>query len=177
MTGGGPGLMEAANRGAKEAGGRSVSCNIILGAGEAPNSYLDRSVTVRYFFVRKVLLFKYSYGFIALPGGFGTMDELFEALTLVQTQKVDSFPIVLMGTDYWKRLLHLVQNMVDEGAIAAGDIETWLVTDDVDEAMDHIRTHAVDGFGLRRRRRPKPSRILGEPRTPGTSALDPNDDD
>ncbi len=176
MTGGGPGLMEAANRGAKEAGGRSVSCNIILGAEEAPNPYLDRSVTVRYFFVRKVLLFKYSYGFVALPGGFGTMDELFEALTLVQTKKIGNFPIVLMGTDYWKRLLHLVQNMVDEGAIASGDIETWLVTDDVEEAMAHIRTHAVDGFGLRRRRRPKPSRILGEPRTLGGSALDGNGD-
>ncbi len=98
MTGGGPGLMEAANRGAKEAGGLSVSCNITLGAEEEPNSYLDHSVTVRYFFVRKVLLFKYSYGFVALPGGFGTMDELFEALTLVQTGKIKSFPIVLMGT-------------------------------------------------------------------------------
>ena len=177
MTGGGPGLMEAANRGAKEAGGRSVSCNIVLGEEESANPYLDRSVTVRYFFVRKVLLFKYSYGFIALPGGFGTMDELFEALTLVQTQKIGNFPIVLMGTDYWKRLLHLLQNMVDEGAIGSGDIKTWLVTDDIGEAMEHIRTHAVDGFGLRRRRRPKPSRILGEPRTPGRSLLDDNGDD
>jgi uncharacterized protein (TIGR00730 family) len=99
MTGGGPGLMEAANRGAKEAGGRSVACNIRLPQEEDPNPYLDHSVTAHYFFVRKVLLFKYSYAFVALPGGFGTMDELFEALTLVQTGKIQSFPIVLMGTD------------------------------------------------------------------------------
>ena len=171
MTGGGPGLMEAANRGAKDAGGRSVSCNISLGAEEAPNPYLDASVTVRYFFVRKVMLFKYSYGFVALPGGFGTMDELFEALTLVQTGKIKSFPIVLMGTDYWKRLFHLVQNMVDEGAISPGEIDTWLATDDVDEAMAHIRKHAIEGFGLRSRRWPRPSRLLGEPRLPGRPTM------
>ena len=166
MTGGGPGLMEAANRGAKEAGGRSVGCNIVLGTEEAPNQYLDRWVTARYFFVRKVLLFKYSYAFVALPGGFGTMDELFEALTLVQTGKIDNFPIVLMGTDYWKRLLHLVRNMVDEGAIAPGEIDTWLTTDDIDEAMAHIRRYAVDGFGLTVRRPPRPSRLPGEKQLP-----------
>lgn len=171
MTGGGPGLMEAANRGAKEAGGRSVSCNIKLGAEEHPNPYLDHSVTVHYFFVRKVLLFKYSYAFVALPGGFGTMDELFEALTLVQTKKIESFPIVLMGTDYWKRLFHLVQNMVGEGAISPGEIDSWLATDDIDEAMAHIRTHAIEGFGLRSRRELRPSRILGEPRLPTGSAV------
>jgi len=148
MTGGGPGLMEAANRGAKEVGGRSVGCNIALGPEETPNQYLDRCVTARYFFVRKVLLFKYSYAFVALPGGFGTMDELFEALTLVQTRKIENFPIVLIGTAYWKRLLHLIRNMVDEGAIAPVEIDTWLITDDVDEAADHIRRYAVDAFGL-----------------------------
>lgn len=166
MTGGGPGLMEAANRGAKEAGGLSVACNIRLPAEEFANKYLDRSVTVHHFFVRKVMLFKYSYGFVALPGGFGTMDELFEALTLVQTKKIENFPIVLMGTDYWKRLLHLVQNMVDEGAIDPDEINTWLATDSVDEAMEHIRKHAIEGFGLRRRPRLRPSRLLGEPRLP-----------
>ena len=169
MTGGGPGLMEAANRGAKEVGGRSVGCNIILGAEEAPNRYLDRWVTARHFFVRKVLLFKYSYAFVALPGGFGTMDELFEALTLVQTGKIRSFPIVLMGTDYWKRLLHLVHNMVDEGAIEPNEIESWLTTDDVDEAMAHIRRYAIEGFGLRQRRPPRPSRLLREPRLPAAT--------
>ncbi len=162
MTGGGPGLMEAANRGARDAGGSSVGCNILLGTEEAPNPYLDRWVTVKYFFVRKVLLFKYSYAFVALPGGFGTMDELFEALTLVQTKKIHSFPIVLMGTDYWKRLLHLVRNMVDERAIEPGEIETWLTTDDVDEAMAHIRRYAIDEFSLQARRPPRPRRILGE---------------
>ncbi len=164
MTGGGPGLMEGANRGAREAGGRSVACNIRLSAEEYQNAYLDQSVTVHYFFVRKVLLFKYSYGFVALPGGFGTMDELFEALTLVQTQKIASFPIVLMGRDYWKRLFHLVQNMVNEGAIRPGELDLWLVTDDINEAMSHIRKHGVEDFGLTSRRPPRPSRILGEPR-------------
>lgn len=166
MTGGGPGLMEGANRGAREAGGRSVACNVKLSTEQCPNAYLDRSVTVHYFFVRKVLLFKYSYGFVALPGGFGTMDELFEALTLVQTQKIESFPIVLMGRDYWKRLFHLVQNMVDEGAISPRELDSWLATDDINEAMSHIRKYAVEGFGLTSRRPPRPSRILGEPRTP-----------
>ena len=99
MTGGGPGLMEAANRGAREAGGRSVGCNIELPFEQAPNEYLDRSVTCHYFFVRKVLLFKYSYAFIALPGGLGTLDELTEALTLVQTGKIANFPIVLIGCE------------------------------------------------------------------------------
>jgi hypothetical protein len=163
--------MEAANRGAKDAGGRSVSCNIKLATGEKPNQYVDRSVTVRYFFVRKVMLFKYSYGFVALPGGFGTMDELFEALTLVQTKTIDNFPIVLMGTEYWKRLFHLVQNMVTEGAISPGEIEAWLATDDVDEAMAHIRKYAIEGFGLQRRRRPTPSRLLREPRLPSRSTM------
>lgn len=97
MTGGGPGLMEAANRGAREFGGRSVGCNIRLASEQAPNAYLDRWVLCRHFFVRKVLLFKYSYAFIALPGGLGTMDELFEALTLVQTGKIENFPVVLIG--------------------------------------------------------------------------------
>ena len=104
MTGGGPGIMEAANRGAKEAGGRSVGCNIKLPVEQAPNEYLDRSVTLYYFFVRKTLLIKYSYAFVVMPGGAGTLDELFEALTLIQTGKIRNFPIVVMGTDYWREL-------------------------------------------------------------------------
>jgi uncharacterized protein (TIGR00730 family) len=167
MTGGGPGLMEAANRGAKDVGGRSVACNIRLATEEAPNPYLDRSVQSRYFFVRKVLLFKYSYAFVALPGGFGTMDELFEALTLVQTGKIDNFPIVLMGTSYWRRLLHLIHRMEREGTISPKDLRLWLATDDLDEALAHIRAHTVDRFGLLERRVPRPSRILGEPPVPG----------
>jgi hypothetical protein len=164
MTGGGPGLMEAANRGAKEAGGCSVACNVALPKEEDPNPYLDHSVRVHYFFVRKVLLFKYSYAFVALPGGFGTMDELFEALTLVQTTKIENFPIVLMGTSYWRRLLHLIHCMEREGTISANDRRHWLVTDDLDDALAHIRAHTVDRFGLLERRVPRPSRILGEPR-------------
>ena len=117
MTGGGPGLMEAANRGAREAGGRSVGCNIMLESEERPNDYLDRRVLVRYFFVRKVLLFKYSYGFVVLPGGFGTMDELFGVITLIQNRKVGSRPIVLMGTAYWGRFLQLVREMSNEGVV------------------------------------------------------------
>jgi uncharacterized protein (TIGR00730 family) len=164
MTGGGPGLMEAANRGAKEAGGCSVACNIELPTEEDPNPYLDHSVQVHHFFVRKVLLFKYSYAFVALPGGFGTMDELFEALTLVQTGKIQNFPIVLMGTSYWRRLLHLIHRMEHEGTISADDLRLWLTTDDLDDALAHIRAHTVDRFGLLKRRRPRPSLILGEPR-------------
>ncbi len=114
MTGGGPGLMEAANRGAREAGGRSVGCNIRLPAEQAPNPYLDRWVTCRRFFVRKVLLFKYSYAFVALPGGIGTLDELFEALTLIQTGKIEHFPVVLIGTQYWKPLVDFLHRMVIE---------------------------------------------------------------
>jgi uncharacterized protein (TIGR00730 family) len=161
MTGGGPGLMEAANRGAREAGGRSVACNIELPHEQAPNRYLDRSVTCRYFFVRKVLLFKYSYAFVALPGGLGTLDELTEALTLIQTAKIENFPVVLIGTAYWRGFQQMLGRMAAEGTIATADLELMLVTDDVAEAMAHIRRHAVERFGLRRVViRPTP--LLGE---------------
>ena len=121
MTGGGPGLMEAANRGAREAGGASVGCNIELPQEQQPNPYLDRWIGCRYFFVRKVLLFKYSYAFIGLPGGLGTLDELTEALTLVQTGKIEQFPIVLMGTDYWQPFTQVLQQMVRAGTISEAD--------------------------------------------------------
>jgi len=162
MTGGGPGIMEAANRGAKDEGGCSVGCNIRLPHEQAPNPYLDRSVTCEHFFVRKVLLFKYSYAFIAMPGGIGTMDELFEALTLIQTGKIDSFPIVLIGTEYWRSLGDLLRRMVTEAAVSPKDLTLMLVTDDLDEAMRHLQTHAIQRFGLTTRRAPKPSRWLGE---------------
>ena len=109
LTGGGPGLMEAANRGARDVGGRSVGCNIELPDEQAPNPYLDRWITCHYFFVRKVLLFKYSYAFIALPGGLGTLDELCEALTLIQTGKIRNFPVVLIGTEYWEPFIALLR--------------------------------------------------------------------
>jgi hypothetical protein len=166
MTGGGPGLMEAANRGAREAGGRSAGCNIRLPEEQQPNAYLDRWFTVHYFFVRKVLLVKYSYAFVALPGGLGTLDELSEALTLIQTGKISNFPVVLIGTAYWRPLTHLLWKMAAEGAIAREDLRLLLVTDDVDEAAAYIRTHAIERFGLQPRRAPRPFGLLGERRQP-----------
>jgi uncharacterized protein (TIGR00730 family) len=164
MTGGGPGVMEGANRGAREAGGRSVACNIELPFEQDPNPYLDRWVTCRYFFVRKVLLVKYSYAFIVLPGGFGTLDELSEALTLIQTRKILQFPIVLMGRDYWEPFLAMLKTMVEQHTISAADLDLMLVTDSVPDAMAHLEKYAIEPFGLRRRTEPKPSRVLGESR-------------
>src|ERR687897_1163891 len=129
MTGGGPGVMEGANRGAREAGGRSVGCNIELPFEQEPNAYLDRWVTMHYFWVRKVLLVKYSYAFVVLPGGFGTLDELTEALTLIQTRKILQFPVVLMGTAYWKPFIELLREMVTLGTVSAADLDLFLVTD------------------------------------------------
>jgi uncharacterized protein (TIGR00730 family) len=149
MTGGGPGVMEAANRGAQEAGGRSVGCNVKLPHEQFPNKYLDRYVTCHYFFVRKVLLFKYSYGFVVLPGGLGTLDELTEALTLIQTRKILQFPVVLMGTTYWQPFIELLREMVTLGTVGATDIDLFLVTDDIPEAMAHIEHHAIRRFGLK----------------------------
>jgi uncharacterized protein (TIGR00730 family) len=162
MTGGGPGLMEAANRGAQDVGARSVGCNIVLPSEQAVNRYVDRAVTCHYFFVRKVLLFKYSYGFIALPGGIGTTDELFEALTLIQTKKILNYPVVLIGTQYWTGLTRQLQDMLSAATIDAADLKLMLVTDDVTQALAHIERHAIDRFGLTRRRI-KSSRLLGEP--------------
>ena len=153
MTGGGPGLMEAANRGARDVGAGSVGCNIELPFEQDPNPYLDRYVTCHYFFVRKVLLFKYSYAFVALPGGLGTLDELCEALTLIQTGKIQNYPVVLIGVAYWQPFMDLLREMVDEGAVSASDLDLLKVTDDLDEAVRHIEVHTVGSFGLRRIRR------------------------
>jgi uncharacterized protein (TIGR00730 family) len=161
MTGGGPGLMEAANRGAKEAGGRSVGCNIELPHEQLPNPFLDRWVSSRYFFVRKVLLFKYSYAFIGLPGGLGTLDELFEALVLMQTGKIESFPVVLIGTDYWRPLQDLLHHLASQQTIDVRDLDLLMVTDSVSDAMNHIRRYTVERFGLKSKRF-RPSRLLGE---------------
>jgi uncharacterized protein (TIGR00730 family) len=175
MTGGGPGLMEAANRGARDVGGRSVGCNIELPLEQAPNPYLDRTATCRYFFVRKVLLFKYSYAFVALPGGLGTLDELTEALTLIQTGKIRNFPVVLIGVEYWDGLRQMLHRMADAGSIGAADLRLLLITDDIDEAAAHIRLNAIDAYGLRRRE-PRPSTILGEsPALPAPSPIAPGD--
>jgi uncharacterized protein (TIGR00730 family) len=154
--------MEAANRGAKEAGGRSIGCNIRLPHEQLANPYLDLLVEFRYFFVRKVMLVKYSYAFVALPGGLGTMDEIFEAATLIQTGKIRDFPIVLMGRDYWKPLLtFLEKTMIPAGTIEPRDLDRLLVTDSVAEAAQTIHTAATTQFGLQWERK-KPKWILGE---------------
>ena len=140
MTGGGPGILEAANRGAREVGGHSVGCNIILPHEQAPNRYLNKVVTFYYFFVRKVMLVKYSYAYIILPGGFGTLDEMSEALTLIQTGKLYDFPIILMGTEYWKGFLDWTRNtLVKNGAVSQDSLDFLHVTDDPDEAIKLVR--------------------------------------
>jgi uncharacterized protein (TIGR00730 family) len=154
MTGGGPGLMEAANRGAKEMAGTSIGCNIILPQEQQPNRYLDKWVDFRYFFVRKVMLVKYSYGFVATPGGFGTLDELFEVATLIQTGKIKGFPVVLLGADYWKPLLDFLRvPVLASDAINASDLDTLLVTDSPAEAVEFIKSRVLSRFGLKYVRR------------------------
>src|SRR6266571_5155889 len=149
MTGGGPGIMEAANRGAKEVGGRSVGCNIELPFEQPANAYLDRCVRLHYFFVRKALLVKYSYAFVVMPGGAGTLDELFEALTLIQTAKIKNFPIVIMGTEYWEGLIGFIEKMAQRGMIAPADLKLIYATNSVDEAIEHIRSKTIEPFGLK----------------------------
>lgn len=145
ITGGGPGIMEAANCGAAEAGGLSVGLGIELPFEQGMNQYVDLGVNFRYFFARKTMFVKYSEGFVVLPGGFGTFDELFEALTLVQTHKVTSFPIVLVGSAYWQGLMDWVRGPVlDRGMISAVDLELLKVVDDATEAVDIVRTRGAE---------------------------------
>ena len=151
MTGGGPGIMEAANRGAKDACGRSIACNIELPFEQDPNPYLDRVVTMKYFFVRKTLLIKYSYAFVVMPGGAGTLDELFEALTLIQTEKIEHFPVIVMGTAYWAEMLQFIQKMAKVGTISPKDLDLIFATDSVEEAIAHIREKAIKSFGLKKK--------------------------
>ena len=162
MTGGGPGIMEAANRGAREAGGRSIGCNIELPHEQEPNPYLDLFLEFRYFFVRKVMLVKYSTAFVVLPGGFGTMDEIFETATLIQTGKIDDFPLVLMDTDYWAPVLQFLEHtMISEGTIAASDFELLHPTDSVPDAVALIEGYTTEAE-KRRLHAPRPRRFLGE---------------
>jgi uncharacterized protein (TIGR00730 family) len=162
MTGGGPGIMEAANRGAKEAGGRSIGCNIELPQEQKPNAYVDRWVTFRHFFVRKVMLVKYSYAFIAMPGGFGTLDEMTEAATLIQTGKISHFPLVLMGVEFWKPLLEFMRGtLIKEGTIGPDDVDFY-VTDSPEEAAAHVRRVGMERFGLSYGPKMKPRWYLGE---------------
>ena len=149
MTGGGPGLMEAANRGAKEAGGVSVGCNIVLPVEQKPNAYLDRWVETRSFFVRKVVLAKYSYAFVAAPGGLGTLDELFEVAVLVQTGKMRNFPLVLLGVEYWRPLVdYLRERLLPARTIDAADVDRFRLTDSPEEAAEYVRDTALSNFGL-----------------------------
>ncbi|MCU0714741.1 MAG: TIGR00730 family Rossman fold protein [Pirellula sp.] len=162
MTGGGPGVMEAANRGAKDVQGRSVGCNILLPHEQHPNPYLDLFVEFDYFFVRKLMLAKYSYAFVACPGGFGTLDELFEIATLVQTSKVKAFPIILAGVDYWTPMLdYLRQTMLASRTIDAADIDRFVVTDSPQEIAEKITHSARTVFGLEHGV-PRPRWWLGE---------------
>jgi len=165
MTGGGPGLMEAANRGAQEVGGISIGCNIRLPHEEQPNPYLDRFVLFNYFFIRKVMLVKYSYGFVVLPGGFGTLDEAFETMTLIQTGKIRDFPVVLMSTGFWDDLLNFLRTrLVATGKIDEADLQRFQVTDSPEEAVAHLNQAATGRFGLTYgpRRRPRRRRWLLE---------------
>jgi uncharacterized protein (TIGR00730 family) len=163
MTGGGPGIMEAANRGAKDAGGYSVGCNIELPHEQKPNPYLDRWITFQHFSVRKMMLVKYSYAFIALPGGFGTLDEIFETATLIQNGKIKDFPLVLMGREYWKPLLEFVHGMLlQEKTIDPADADRFLVTDSADEAVQAVTEVAMNRFGLTYGPRLKRSWLLWE---------------
>ena len=174
MTGGGPGIMEAANRGAREVGAYSVGCNIALPREQKPNPYVDRYIEFQHFFVRKLMLVKYSYAFIALPGGFGTLDEVFEVATLIQTGKIDSFPCVMMGLDYWAPLRAFIEGaMVEAGTISRDDAARILFTDDPELATRWIRERAAGA--LARAQPPRPLRVLGEkgPRPRGLPAPDP----
>ena len=153
MTGGGPGVMEAANRGAFEEGGKSIGCNIKLPFEQEPNPYTNISITFNYFFIRKVLMVKYSYGFIIMPGGFGTMDEFFETLTLAQTKVINDFPIVVMGKEYYKPFNQWVEKMIAEGTISQEDKKFMLFTDSEDEAIEHISKYVNKHYTVKPRKR------------------------
>lgn len=162
LTGGGQGLMEAANRGAKDVGGKSVGCNIVLPAEQIPNAYLDKWVNIRYFFVRKTLLIKYSFAFIVVPGGFGTLDEFFEALTLTQTKKINQFPIIVFNHDYHTELLQHIELMKKKKTISVDDLKLILVTDSIDEALQFIKDQSIGKYGLIPKRKRVPMRWLLE---------------
>ncbi len=161
MTGGGPGIMEAANRGARDVNGRSVGCNIELPFEQTHNPYLDKWVTIKYFFVRKTLLIKYSYAFVVMPGGFGTLDELFESLTLIQTKKIKNFPIVIFDTTFHKHLLAYIDDMKKAKTISPEDLDLILITDDINEAVDYIKG-SIERFGLQYEKKFKPLKWLLE---------------
>jgi uncharacterized protein (TIGR00730 family) len=153
MTGGGPGVMEAANRGAFESGGTSIGCNIQLPFEQKPNPYVQQSITFEHFFVRKVLLMKYSFAFIIMPGGFGTMDEFYETLTLVQTKTITQFPIVLFGKSYYQPLMDYMAMMAEQKTISPEDLKLVLLTDSVQEAMEHVNKYITTNYKIKPRKR------------------------
>jgi uncharacterized protein (TIGR00730 family) len=169
MTGGGPGLMEAANRGARDVGARSIGCNIVLPHEQSANPYLDISLSFERFFVRKVLLLKYSMTFVVMPGGAGTVDELFETITLIQTGKVKNFPILLYGKDYWAPMLHQIEHMVDQGTLGRKELEFLFVADSVDEATELLQDRLVAMWREAKSRKDDPKwwfledRVNGQP--------------
>lgn len=163
MTGGGPGLMEAANRGAKDVGGRSIGCNITLPREQKPNPYLDRWIEFKYFFVRKLMLAKYSHAFIVMPGGFGTLDELFEVVTLIQTGKMKNFPVILVGKTYWTGLLKFLKDpLCSHGAINPDDLTEIQVTNTPSEALAWIRQSVLRRYGHAFAPRQKPHKVFLE---------------
>ncbi|MFD1613881.1 LOG family protein [Gelatiniphilus marinus] len=161
MTGGGPGIMEAANKGAFEAGGNSVGCNIILPFEQKPNPYLHKWIDIPYFFLRKVILVKYSYAFVVMPGGIGTLDELFEALTLIQTKVIKDFPVVIFDSVYHKELCEHIQLMAENESISPEDMKLLFVTDSVEDVIKHIEKYSIKKFGLVSKQ-DKPKWWLGE---------------
>jgi len=152
MTGGGPGIMEAANRGAFESKGKSVGCNIQLPFEQKPNPYVNTSITFEHFFVRKSMMIKYSYAFIIMPGGFGTMDEFFETITLVQTKMLKQFPVVLFGKEYYKELWEYMEYMAQQSTISKEDLSLVLLTDSVEDAMRHIKKYITTNYELKNRK-------------------------
>ena len=163
MTGGGPGIMEAANRGAKDLkGARSIGVNIKLPMEQKPNPYLDQFVEFEHFFVRKLMLIKYSYAFIVCPGGFGTLDELFEVLTLIQTGNLQDFPVVLVGREYWEHGIAQIRKFVAEKTIDQVDLDKLFITDDPNEAVKYVTDIAMKKFGLGYGKQMKKRWWLGE---------------
>ncbi len=154
MTGGGPGIMEAANRGAYESGAYSVGCNIKLPFEQKQNPYMHKWFTFDHFFVRKTMLAKYSYAFVIMPGGFGTMDEFFEILTLIQTKTVTQFPLVLFSKAYYQQLMDYMMFLAAQGTINPEDLKLVILTDSIDEAMEHISTYITGNYKIKKR--PKP---------------------
>jgi uncharacterized protein (TIGR00730 family) len=144
ITGGGPGVMEAGNKGAKEGGGKSIGLNIKLPMEEKPNPYIDIKLDFRYFFVRKVMFLKYAQAYIGMPGGFGTLDEIFEAVTLIQTKRMKPFPLVLVGSDYWGPLMDWInEHLLKKGYISSEDMELLTVMDDPDDVVKFIKKTVI----------------------------------